>query len=89
MTKNEQKHIDTVGLDKFDAEAARAMFRLKMDGRLRAAVRLREELAYRMALKATGYKDKPFSLYRRTFGEPTQEMQDICDEFLNSVEAVE
>jgi len=89
MTKDEQKHIDTIGLDKFDAAVAQAMFRLKMEGRLRAAVRLREELAYRMALKATGYKDKLFSLNRRQFGTPTQEMQDICDEFLNSVEAVE
>lgn len=94
MSKDEEKHIDAVGLDKFDAEVAKAMFRLKMNGKMRAAVKLREELAYQMALRSTGFKDaKPFSLGSKTntarFGEPTQEMQTICDEYLNSVEVVE
>ena len=93
MTRAEEKHIDAVGLDKFDAVAAQAMFRLKMDGRLRAAVKLREELAYRMALRATGFKDDAFSLatkaHERKFGAASHEMQSICDEFLNSVEVVE
>lgn len=92
MTR-EEKHIDKVGLDFFDDVVTTSMVRLKMDGRLRAAVKLREELAYQMALRATAFADlKPFSLatkaHEARFGIATQEMQDICDEHLNSVEIV-
>ena len=93
MTKAEEKHIDKVGLNLFEDVVTTSMMRLKMDGKLRAATKLREELAYQMALRATGFADaKPFSLATKgneaRFGAATQEMQDICDEHLNSVEVI-
>ncbi len=91
MKASERKHIDKVGLDKFDEAVARAMARLKKDGRLVAAEKLRRELAFQMALRATRYM--PFSLAGKTnerrFGLATQEMQDICDSYLNSVVEIE
>lgn len=88
MKALERKHVDRVGLDKFDAEVTKALLRLKMDDRLRAAYKLRPELAFQMALRITGFQ--PFSLATKTnerrFGRATQEMQDICDEYLRSVE---
>lgn len=94
MTKAEQDHIAKVGLNFFEDVVMTSLMRLKMNGKLRAAYKLREELAYQMALRATGFKDvKPFSLASKLntarFGTPTQEFQTICDEYLNSVEVVE
>lgn len=93
MTKIEQKHIDTVGLKRFDEAAARAMLRLKNDGKLRAAIKLRESLAYAMALKATGFPVHSFSLASKAnekrFGAPSHEIQALCDEYLNSTEVEE
>lgn len=94
MTKSEQDHIAKVGLNFFEDVVTTSLMRLKMNGKLRAAYKIREELAYQMALRATGFKDvKPFSLAskanERRFGAATQEMQTICDEYLNSIEVVE
>ena len=81
------KHIDAVGLDRFDAAVGRAMVRLKQDARLLGATKLRLALAERMALIATGSPREPFSLANGRFGAPTQEMQDICDRYLETTEA--
>jgi hypothetical protein len=76
-----------IGLDRFDAAVSRAMLLLKQDNKLRAAVKLRQELAYQMALRSTGCEDvRHMSLCGHYFGTPTQEMQDIIDSYLNSVE---
>jgi hypothetical protein len=85
---SESEHIDTVGLDRYEAAVGRAMMRLKNDTRLLGAVKLRLELAEQMAFVATGAPRRPFALakYEARFGRPTQEMQDIVDHYLNTTE---
>lgn len=87
MTKAEEKHINNVGLHKFEAVVARALYRLKLDDKLRSAIKLRESLAYEMALRSTGFTARALSLAtkqnEKRFGVATREMQDICDRYLN------
>jgi hypothetical protein len=84
---SEKAHIDTVGLDRYEAAVGRAMVRLKNDTRLLGAVKLRLTLAEQMAFIATGAPHRPFALalYEK-FGRPTQEMQDIVDHYLSTTE---
>jgi hypothetical protein len=84
---NERKHVDAVGVDKFDRAADLAMVRLKKDARLCAADKLRRALSYEMAIIATGGPRRPFSLESGRFGRPSQEMQDVCDFYINSTES--
>jgi hypothetical protein len=86
MTKDERKHVDTVGLDVFNAAVDRAKLALSKDRRLVQALKLREELAFEMGLYATGFPKRGLPLatkeHERRFGRATQEMQDIVDEHL-------
>jgi hypothetical protein len=86
---NVQKHIDAVGLDVFDRAVGKAMLRLKQDGRLLSATKLRQKLSEEMAIIATGGPRRPFSLekYQASFGQATQEMQDIVDHYINTTES--
>jgi hypothetical protein len=90
MTKDERKHVDTVGLNAFNAAVDRAKLSLSKDRRLVQALKLREALSFEMALRATGFPERAFSIAtagnERRFGRATQEMQDIVDEHLNDVE---
>jgi hypothetical protein len=91
MKPSDQKHIDKVGLDVFNRAVGQAMVRLSQDARLLAATKLREDLAFEMALLATGAERRPFALAKRSnerrYGVPTKEMQDIIDHHLNEAAA--
>jgi hypothetical protein len=91
MKASDQKHIDKVGLDVFNRTVGQAMVRLSRDARLLAAEKLRRDLAFEMALLATGAERRPFALATKSnearYGTPTQEMQDIVDYHLNMTEA--
>lgn len=87
MSKAEEKHIKAVGKGLFAAELARAALKLRTDGRLVGLDRIRNALAREMALRRVGFPPRGFKVPLAPFEEPTQQMQDICDNWLRHCDA--
>lgn len=77
--KSAKTHIKEVGEERYWRAYDRAMFVAKQVSKLTGLNKIREAIAHEAALQATGFEARPFSLAKKGCGEPTIEMQKICD----------
>jgi hypothetical protein len=82
MKQNEEKHIETVGLDKFNKAEAYAMAEIRKDGHFVGLNKIRDHIAFRAALHATGYDEEPL-VFPRTAGKVTIQVQSLGETLLS------
>ena len=78
IKKSEQTHIDGLG-DKWTRALAKASLSVRLNPKLVGLDKIREPLATRAALKATGAPGIDGFCIPETAGIPMREMQDIVD----------
>lgn len=87
---SEKKHIDAIGLDRWQHAVDAAMYRLKtQDTKLIAAPKLRRRTAEVMAIVATGGPRLPLSVMAFSGVEQhdaTPELQTLVDHFIDTTE---
>jgi len=87
-TKKKEEEFVKAHESRFNAALAKATMSVRQDARFVGLNKIREPLAYRAALKATGYPDADAFAVPKEAGEPNVGVQEACDQaFEAAVEA--